>query len=90
MREKIRQLNARLNQSWGVRLSMYQQSHQSRKNHLELLNPQRTLERGYAVLIAPDGRAVRNPSQVTVGGMFDLRVAEGQADVEFSEIRVKN
>lgn len=90
MREKIRQLNARLNQSWGVRLSMYQQSHQSRKNHLELLNPQRTLERGYAVLIARDGQAVRNPSQVTVGGVFDLRVAEGQADVEFSEIRVKN
>ena len=90
MREKVQQLHARLNQAWGVQLSMYKQVHQSRKNHLELLNPQRTLERGYAVLIAQDGRAIRNPSQVKMGDIFDLHVAEGQAEVEFSEIRVKN
>lgn len=88
MREKVQQLNARMHQAWASQLAMYQQSHQARMTHLELLNPQRTLERGYAVLIAQDGQAIRNPNQARVGELFDLRVAEGQAEVKFSEVRI--
>jgi exodeoxyribonuclease VII large subunit len=88
MREKVQQLNARMLQAWASQLAMYQQSHQARMTHLELLNPQRTLERGYAVLIGQDGQAIRNPKQARVGELFDLRVAEGQAEVKFSEVRI--
>ena len=89
MKEKTQQLSARLHQAWSVRLAMYQQTHKAWQNHLELLNPQRTLERGYAVLMAQDGKAIRNPDQIKAGDVFDLRVAEGQADVEISQVRVK-
>ena len=88
MREKVQQLNARMLQAWASQLAMYQQSHQARMTHLELLNPQRTLERGYAVLIGQDGQAIRDPKQARVGELFDLRVAEGQAEVKFSEVRI--
>jgi len=89
MKEKSQQLSVRLHQAWSVRLAMYQQTHKAWQNHLELLNPQRTLERGYAVLMAQDGKAIRNPNQIKAGDVFDLRVAEGQVDVEISQVRVK-
>ena len=90
MREKVQQLQARMNQAWVSQLGMYKQTHKARINHLELLNPQRTLERGYAVLMTQDGQAIRNPRQAVVGEVFELRVAEGQAEVQFSDITVKN
>jgi len=90
MREKVQQLQARMNQAWVSQLGMYKQTHKARINHLELLNPQRTLERGYAVLMTQDGQAIRNPKQAVVGEVFELRVAEGQAEVQFSDITVKN
>lgn len=90
MREKVQQLQARMNQAWVSQLGMYKQTHKARINHLELLNPQRTLERGYAVLMTQDGQAIRNPKQAVVGEVFELRVAEGQAEVQFLDITVKN
>ena len=90
MREKVQQLQARMNQAWVSQLGMYKQTHKARINHLELLNPQRTLERGYAVLMTQDGQAIRNPKQAVVGEVFELRVAEGQAEVQFSDITVQN
>ena len=90
MREKVQQLHARMNQAWLSQLGMYKQTHRAHLNHLELLNPQRTLERGYAVLMTQDGQAIRNPKQVVVGEAFELRVAEGQVEVQFSEIQTKN
>ena len=45
------------------------------------LSPQATLERGYAVLQTADGRAVRDPSEVTAGERLDARVAGGRFPV---------
>ncbi|HEY5800108.1 MAG TPA: exodeoxyribonuclease VII large subunit, partial [Burkholderiaceae bacterium] len=54
---------------------------------LELLNPQRTLERGYAIVTGPDGRAVRSPDALHAGARLHVRVAEGGADVTLAEAR---
>ena len=53
---------------------------------LEMLNPQRTLERGYAVILNNQKQAARNPKQLNTGASFEIRLAEGQAQVQFSEV----
>jgi exodeoxyribonuclease VII large subunit len=86
MREKAEQLRARLNQSWQVRLNVYQQRHQSWASHLELLNPQRTLDRGYAVILDQDGQAVRDPGSLKTGQVLDLHLAQGASQVELAKV----
>jgi exodeoxyribonuclease VII large subunit len=50
-------------------------------SQLELLNPQRTLERGYAIVTDDAGAVVRTPSQIVAGKVLQLRVAEGTATI---------
>lgn len=42
------------------------------------LSPAATLERGYAVVQAPNGAVVRRPDQVQLGDQLRLRLAEGE------------
>jgi exodeoxyribonuclease VII large subunit len=90
MREKYQQLIGRLNQAILVRMDNYKQTHKNRQAHLELLNPQRTLERGYAVLINESGQALRSPQDIAINTSFELRLAQGHAEVCFSEVSVKS
>ena len=64
---------------------------------LEMLNPQRTLERGYAVILTKGVKtqaqaqsqamhAVRNPKELNTQEAFQVRLAEGQVEVAFSKI----
>ena len=53
---------------------------------LELLNPQRTLERGYAIVTAADGAIVRAPGQLHAGDTLKLRLAEGAATVGLDRV----
>jgi exodeoxyribonuclease VII large subunit len=48
---------------------------------LELLNPQRTLERGYAIVSDAKGRVLRAPGQIKVGETLRLRLAQGSTEV---------
>ncbi len=48
---------------------------------LEMLNPQRTLDRGYAIIQNQQGNVVRNPSQIKIGQYLDLRLAEGEIKI---------
>jgi exodeoxyribonuclease VII large subunit len=55
-----------------------------------MLNPQRTLERGYAVILGKDQEglhAVRKPSELSTENLFQIRLAEGEAEVQFSEVK---
>lgn len=56
---------------------------------LELLAPQRTLERGYAVLLDPRGKALRAPSELRAGGRVEVHLAEGVADVGIASVQAK-
>lgn len=49
---------------------------------LELLNPQRTLERGYAIASLPDGGVVRAPQQLQGQTRLHLQTAGGKAELE--------
>ena len=55
---------------------------------LEVLSPQRTLERGYAALIdAQTGRAVRSPAGLKRDKRLTVHVAEGTADVTLKDVQ---
>jgi exodeoxyribonuclease VII large subunit len=55
---------------------------------LEVLSPQRTLERGYAALLdAQNGRAVRAPSALKPGRRMTVHLAEGSADIALSDVQ---
>jgi exodeoxyribonuclease VII large subunit len=54
-----------------------------------MLNPQRTLERGYAVILSKEEQAmhaVRNPNELNTENAFQVCLAEGQIEVEFSNL----
>jgi exodeoxyribonuclease VII large subunit len=54
---------------------------------LELLNPQRTLERGYAIISDSKGAIVRSPAQLQPRRKLHVRLAEGSADLTVSGVQ---
>ena len=86
MREKAQQLSARLNQAWQVNMQNYRQRHQAWRQHLELLSPQRTLDRGYAVLLDEKGQAIKSGQQIQAKKTYELRLAEDWSDITVSEV----
>ena len=53
---------------------------------LELLAPQRTLERGYAILRNEQGEIIRRTTQIRTPQRLALTVAEGSAHIDISRI----
>ena len=91
MREQIVSWQQRLNQAWGVRVENWKRNQGHYQAQLEMLNPQRTLERGYAVILSKEEQAmhaVRNPKELNTKDVFQVQLAEGQLEVEFSKIQV--
>jgi len=86
MRDKAAQLKARLDQSWQVRKSIYYQQHSNWSSHLELLNPQRTLDRGYAVILDANEQALRDPAALKAGDLFSIHLAKGVSQVELAKV----
>jgi exodeoxyribonuclease VII large subunit len=56
-------------------------------SQLELLNPQRTLERGYAIVTDDKGAIVRAPAQLKARSTLTLRLAEGSAQVGVDSVQ---
>jgi exodeoxyribonuclease VII large subunit len=54
---------------------------------LEMLNPQRTLERGYAIVTDASGRIVRAPEDIKPREVVCVRLAEGTADVGVASVQ---
>src|SRR5476649_687848 len=54
---------------------------------LELLNPQRTLERGYAIVTDAKGTVLRAPAQLQARQTLTLRLAEGSAQVDIAAVQ---
>ena len=89
MREQITSWQQRLNQAWSVRMDSWKRNQEHFQSQLEMLNPQRTLERGYAVVlnIAVGVHAVREPGDLQVGPEYEIRLAKGAAVVKLGEIK---
>ena len=86
MRDKAQQLSVRLNQAWQVNMQNHRQRHQAWRQHLELLSPQRTLDRGYAVLLDEKGQAIKSGQQIQAKKTYELRLAEDWSDITVSEV----
>ncbi|WP_020652551.1 exodeoxyribonuclease VII large subunit [Massilia niastensis] len=54
---------------------------------LELLNPQRTLERGYAIVRDSKGQVLRDPAQIKVRDTLTVRLANGSAEVGVAQVQ---
>ena len=91
MREQIEGWQKRLNQAWLVRMENWKRNQTHYQSQLELLNPQRTLERGYAVILSKnkDGlHAVRKSNELVAGAQYEVHLAEGISDVEIAKATV--
>lgn len=89
MREQITNWQNRLHQAWTVRTDVWKRTQSHYQSQLEMLNPQRTLERGYAVILSKQEKAmhaVRSPKELNTENAFEVRMAEGQAEVQFSVV----
>ena len=89
MREQITNWKNRLHQAWTVQTDVWKRTQSHYQSQLEMLNPQRTLERGYAVILSKQEKAlhaVRSPKDLNAENVFEVRLAEGQAEVQFSKI----
>ena len=56
---------------------------------LELLNPRRTLQRGYAAVLDGKGQPVRDPRKLHRGQQVTMHLADGAADVGIGEVQVR-
>lgn len=59
---------------------------EAERRHLTALSPQRTLERGYAVVSGEDGSVLRLSSQVKAGDRIRARLARGQVTATVTEV----
>ena len=87
MREQIQNLRQRLGQSWMVRTQYWQRHQQHLAAQLEALSPQRTLERGYAVILQEGAGAVRKPDQLLAQHDYRIQLAEGSAEVTLAKVK---
>ncbi len=87
MREQIQNLRQRLGQSWMVRTQYWQRHQQHLVAQLEALSPQRTLERGYAVILREGAGAVRKPDQLLAQHDYRIQLAEGSAEVTLAKVK---
>jgi exodeoxyribonuclease VII large subunit len=83
--ENVRRLSSRIT----TQQAQGRQSLAALSAQLELLNPQRTLERGYAIVVDERGDIVRNPRQIKVGQQLDVTLAEGAAKIGVASVQPK-
>lgn len=90
MREQIQNLKQRLGQSWRVRTQSWQRHQGHLHAQLEALNPQRTLERGYAVILQSGEHgvnAVRKPTQLSPHHHYAVHLADGSVEITLAEVK---
>jgi len=82
-------MQRRLQQASRHRQEAHLQQLSALRNQLELLNPQRTLERGYAILSDHKGKALRNTAELKPQSLLQVRLASGTAEVGISSVQTK-
>jgi exodeoxyribonuclease VII large subunit len=87
MREQIGQWQQRIAQSMQVYVQNLKRNQAHWLTQLETLNPQRTLERGYAVILDSQKRAARNPKDIKPDEEYLVRLAEGELQTRFNPSR---
>ncbi|MBT8534554.1 exodeoxyribonuclease VII large subunit [Polynucleobacter paneuropaeus] len=86
MREQITSWQTRLQQAGSVQIDNFKRNQNHYQLQLEMLNPQRTLERGYAVILNPAMQAIRKPQDLNTQNQFEVRLADGSSQVRFKDL----
>ncbi len=76
--QDIRRLEANFSQKTAIFLQNASQRQQRAAQALEHLNPQRVLERGFAVLQSEEGAVIKSTKQVSLGLGLKARLADGE------------
>jgi len=82
----LSQLSRRLSSAHNTHTNQLRQQLMGLASQLNLLAPQRTLERGYAILQDHAGNILRHPQHITPPQRFTLRLAEGSAEIDISSV----
>ena len=56
------------------------------RDALDLLNPQRILERGYSIVQTAQGEVVRRPAQAPAGTGLDIQFAQGRVSARVEQV----
>lgn len=83
LQDDARRMNTRI----ATLLAQRRQALAALATQLELLNPQRTLERGYAMVLDSKGRIVRAPKELRPREIVTVRLAEGAAEVGIATVQ---
>lgn len=86
-REHLRHLLKRFQMSWQAKNGGCRARLNTAQDTLALLAPQRTLERGYAVLLNAKGEVLRSPAQLRAEQALDVHLAEGRAQIEVAKVQ---
>ena len=92
MREQIQGWQQRLNQAWSVRMESWKRNQTHYQSQLEMLNPQRTLERGYAVILSKEKNqlhAVRDADELVANADYEIHLAHGVSEVQLTKVSSK-
>ena len=86
-RQQLRENQRRLAAGIGNRNSQLRLQLSALTAQLELLDPQRTLERGYAMIVDSSGAIVRQPAQLQPRAVVTVRLASGSAQVGIASVQ---
>ena len=87
LRNQSAEYARRMNTSMTGSNVLRRQALASLQSQLEMLNPQRTLERGYAMVTDEQGKILRSPKQLQPRQPLTVRLAEGSAEVTLSNVQ---
>ena len=85
MHEQIGQWQQRLSQGVRAYLENLKRNQAHWLSQLETLNPQRTLERGYAVILDQSQKAARQSSDIREGEDYIVKLATGEVVTRFDK-----
>lgn len=86
-RRDLGELARRLQDAQASRQAQQRQALASLNAQLELLNPQRTLERGYAIVSDRQGRVLHAPAELAARSEITIRLAQGSAEVGIASVQ---
>ncbi|MQA37971.1 exodeoxyribonuclease VII large subunit [Rugamonas aquatica] len=86
-RSRLSDFQHRAAMSVSTQLAQRRDALAALSSQLELLNPQRTLERGYAIVTDEQGAIVRSPAQLKPRSTLTVRLAEGSATVGIESVQ---
>jgi exodeoxyribonuclease VII large subunit len=85
--EKLSNLQQQMRSNMRHQLERQKVGLENLQTKLEMLNPQRTLERGYVILQQSDGTLVRSGQQLMSGNTLHLRTATDTTELQIAQVK---